>query len=125
MLWIEGVDGDKEVGVEFASFPLASEIPVVAVGVKSKAITALHAARASMQGAIIDDEGLAHFDRYSDRRDCADTLVLELETAEVVPDSVLGFGIPVASNPALRRVRSNPVVNIVESLRALGKHAVQ
>ena len=78
-----------------------------------------------MQCAIINDEGLSHFDRYSDRRDCADALVLELETAEVVPDSVLGLGIPVASNPALRRMLSNPVANIVESLRALGKHAVQ
>ena len=78
-----------------------------------------------MQGAIINDEGLANCNRYPDRRNCADALMLELETAEVVPDSVLGFGVPVSSNPVRRRLRSNPVANIVESLRALDTHAVQ
>ena len=96
------------------------DIPVVAIGVKSKAVGRL-AARSSMQGAIIDDEGLALLNRNSDCLDATNAFVLELKAAEVVPNAVLSRVGPGAR--ASRCIFSNPVADILESLPAPEKHA--
>ena len=96
------------------------DIPVVAIGVKSKAVGRL-AARSSMQGAIIDDEGLALLNRNSDCLDATNAFVLELKAAEVVPNAVLSRVGPEAR--ASRCLFSNPVADILESLPAPEKHA--
>ena len=96
------------------------DIPVVAIGVKSKAVGRL-AARSSMQGAIIDDEGLAFLNRNSDCLDATDAFVRELKAAEVVPNAVLSLVGPQALDS--RCLFSNPVADILESLPAQAKHA--
>jgi hypothetical protein len=73
-----------------------------------------------MQGAIIDDEGLALLNRNSDCLDAANFFVLELEAAEVIPNAVLSLVIPEASG----YLCSNPAADILESLPAPEKHAL-
>jgi hypothetical protein len=90
--------------------------------VEAKAIGFL-AARTSVQGAVVQDEGLALLNRYSHCLQATDALMLKLKAAEVVPYSVLSRIVPVAH--ALWRLRSNPAADILERLCALRKQTLQ
>ncbi len=69
-----------------------------------------------MQGAIVDDEGLALLDRHEDGLDRTDALMLKLEGAQVAPNAVLAPLVPLRIVPALRRSLSNLSADIRESL---------
>jgi hypothetical protein len=51
--------------------------------------------------------------------------VRELEVAEVAPNADLCLLVPVGIDPALRRRRSDPPADILESLFALGKQVLE
>ena len=105
----EGVDGEILVLLDQAHSPHL-DIPDVAISVKSKAWGRL-AARSSMQGAIVDDEGLALLNRNSESLDGTNAFVLELEAAEVVPNAMLSLVAPGLDGlDSTRRFFSNPMI---------------